>query len=53
MVLAMSGALDELSPTGIDYKTCLVPRPFEGRRKGLVHTVCVCTKFTEIFLKSV
>ena len=28
----------------------LVPRPFEGRRKGLVHTVCACAKFTEIFL---
>ena len=25
----------------------LVPRPFEGKRKGLVHTVCACTKFTE------
>ena len=21
----------------------LVPRPFEGRRKGLVHTVCACS----------
>ena len=28
----------------------LVPRPFEGRRKGLVYTVCTCAKFTEIFL---
>ena len=28
----------------------LVPRPFEGRRKDLVHTVCACAKFTEIFL---
>ena len=23
----------------------LVPRPFEGRRKGLVHTVCTCVIF--------
>ena len=28
----------------------LVPRPFEGRRKGQVHTVCACAKFTESFL---
>ena len=25
--------------------TSLVPRPFEGRRKGLVHTVCACVNF--------
>ena len=28
----------------------LVPRPFEGRRKGLVHTECAWAKFTENFL---
>ena len=28
----------------------LIPRPFEGRRKGLVHTVYACEKFTEKFL---
>ena len=28
----------------------LVPRPFEGRRKGLIHTVHACTKFMDIFL---
>ena len=24
-------------------KSSLVPGPFEGRRKGLVHTVCACS----------
>ena len=23
----------------------LIPRPFEGRRKGLVHTACACVSF--------
>ena len=35
---------------GVFMCTSLVPRPFEGRRKGLVHTVCACTKFMENFL---
>ena len=39
-----------LYKVSISTDISLIPRPFEGRRKGLVHTVCACTKFTEHFL---
>ena len=30
----------------IRVHSSLIPRPFERRRKGLVHTVCVCVKIS-------